>query len=131
MSIRGYTFFFVIIVIAVYMGKRPDVTTGVPVVEAPCGKVSGVRSATRDGREMFSYKGIPYAKPPVGILRFARTQPWEEEQMEQRSVLATKFGNNCIQMLSLGPFSKITGSEDCLYVNVYVPKMGKRKVRRA
>eukprot|EP01126_Amoeba_proteus_P004144 TRINITY_DN11405_c0_g2_i2.p1 TRINITY_DN11405_c0_g2~~TRINITY_DN11405_c0_g2_i2.p1 ORF type:complete len:533 (+),score=99.92 TRINITY_DN11405_c0_g2_i2:34-1632(+) len=62
-----------------------------------------------------AFYGIPYAEPPIGPLRFNPPQkvtPWSGVRS------ATNFSSPCIQPnISLpGP-----GSEDCLYLNVYVP----------
>ena len=40
------------------------------LVELKQGRLKGHRLTTRKGREMFAFQGIPYAKPPVGNLRF-------------------------------------------------------------
>jgi para-nitrobenzyl esterase len=62
------------------------------------------------------YKGIPYAKPPVGELRFAPpegAEPWNGE------LDCTRFGFQCLQVpffAGLEPFS-----EDCLTLNVWTP----------
>lgn len=76
------------------------------------------------------YKGIPYAKPPVGKLRFkepVEIDPWE-------GVLeATHFGNSAIQRIrEKGSFYEkefygdshfyMKMSEDCLYLNIWTPK---------
>src|SRR5262249_49756684 len=70
--------------------------------------------------------GIPYAKPPVGALRWRAPQPpgaWTGT----REALA--FGSACTQFASpLGgvdgarPGTPV-GSEDCLYLNVYAPRV--------
>ncbi|KAJ3635702.1 hypothetical protein MTP99_008591 [Tenebrio molitor] len=65
----------------------------------------------------YAYQGIPFAEPPVGNLRFEPPVPknnWEG------TLDATKDGNICVQ--SSDP---VVGSEDCLFVNVYVPKTSK------
>ena len=41
-----------------------------PVVETTCGKLQGCRSRDIESNEFYAFKGIPYAKPPVGDLRF-------------------------------------------------------------
>lgn len=41
-----------------------------PIVSTTSGKLQGVISTSRDGREFYSYHKIPYAKPPIGDLRF-------------------------------------------------------------
>jgi hypothetical protein len=40
------------------------------VVVLKQGRLKGHRLTTRKGREIFAFQGIPYAKPPVGKLRF-------------------------------------------------------------
>jgi para-nitrobenzyl esterase len=85
-----------------------------PVVETGDG---AVRGAVIDG--MTSFKGIPYAAPPVGDLRWSEPRPavkWNEPRD------ATRFGNACIQRPGL---SAMNGgdpgplSEDCLTLNVW------------
>ena len=62
------------------------------------------------------WKGIPYGTPPVGELRWKAPLdpiPWLGTRK------TTKFGNSAAQiMLIMGP----TGSEDCLYLNIWRPK---------
>lgn len=41
-----------------------------PLVELPIGKISGSTQKTIDGRQFYAFEGIPYAKPPIGDLRF-------------------------------------------------------------
>ena len=70
------------------------------------------------------WRGIPYAAPPIGDLRFrapARARPWE-------GVLdATDFGAVAPQDRKgqfLGPASNVPISEDCLTLNVISPQEG-------
>ena len=83
-----------------------------PTVVTSYGPVRGI---VKDG--VLEYLGIPYAEPPVGDLRFRHPlppKPWT-------GVLdATKGGANCIQEKSR--FSTGNNSEDCLYLNVFVPQ---------
>lgn len=68
---------------------------------------------------MLAFRGIRYAKPPVRELRFAPPQPVEKPT---GIVVADKFGSACPQYKSaFGPESL---EEDCLFLNVYVPKAG-------
>ena len=68
--------------------------------------------------------GIPYAKPPVGELRWRAPQTPDAWQ-GTREALA--FGSSCMQFASaLGGDDSASpgtpvGSEDCLYLNVYAP----------
>lgn len=61
------------------------------------------------------FLGIPYAVPPVGALRW--TPPIPFGKFQGGPFQATQFSNECTQSTQSGP----TGSEDCLYLNVYAP----------
>lgn len=63
------------------------------------------------------WKGIPYAKAPVGDLRFKRAQdPDDSNEIFD----ATYFGDSCLQTVSRDePASKYTQSEDCLRLNIW------------
>ena len=81
-----------------------------PVVETSLGSVQG----TLD-ENIRVFRGIPYAEPPVGSLRWRATQPktaWE-------GVLdATDYGPICPQ-----PSANMQGQdEDCLTLNVWTPQ---------
>jgi para-nitrobenzyl esterase len=88
-------------------------------VRLEAGTVEGSTSA--DGRvEIF--RGIPYAAPPVGALRWKEPQPvpaWEGVKK------ATVFGARCMQGNVFGDmvFRDAAPSEDCLYLNVWTPKV--------
>lgn len=77
-------------------------------------KVEGglVTSTTASTPEVHVFKGIPYAAPPVGDLRWRAPKPaphWEGARK------GDEFGAACMQGAGSGP--KI--SEDCLYLNVW------------
>lgn len=66
------------------------------------------------------YMGIPYAKPPVGALRWKAPQPlapWTGVKMTK------KFGPRAVQGFVFGDmkFRSDGVSEDCLYLNVWSP----------
>lgn len=79
------------------------------------GTVHGANSGA-----MRQFLGIPYAKPPVGDLRWAAPQPPVSFTGTRD---ATVFGEHCPQP-NLAPtnYSPGGGSEDCLFLNVYTPK---------
>ncbi|XP_069123063.1 fatty acyl-CoA hydrolase precursor, medium chain-like isoform X2 [Argopecten irradians] len=88
-------------------------------VRAPAGPIRGIAIQNRD-RSVYQYRNIPYAKPPIGDLRFRKPVPYGS----WTDVLdATSFGPSCIQDPKY--ISKLLEntqmSEDCLQLNVYTP----------
>lgn len=87
------------------------------IVESVYGKLRGQKKGN-----VTVWKGIPYAKPPIGDLRFRAPQPpepWEEVRE------AALFGPSAMQasngvMEFFGNQTNNT-SEDCLYLNVWSP----------
>lgn len=68
---------------------------------------------------IISYKGIPFAKPPVGDLRWRAPEPasgWKD------TFDASQYGPPCTQTENFNPNGKVVGSEDCLSVNVWKPE---------
>jgi para-nitrobenzyl esterase len=61
------------------------------------------------------WRGIPFAAPPVGDLRWRSPEP-PEPWVGTRT--ATEFAPQCPQLVS---DSEVEGSEDCLYLNVFAP----------
>jgi len=67
-----------------------------------------------------SFKGIPFAQPPVGNLRWKEPQPAKNWTGVRK---ADKFGSNAMQTKVFGDmnFRSAGMSEDCLYLNVWTP----------
>ncbi len=68
------------------------------------------------------FQGIPYAKPPVGELRWKSPQPIDNWSGIKETVIPAP---KCMQLAG-GPGSEIVGSEDCLYLNVTKPASASR-----
>ena len=85
--------------------KAPDKA---PVVRIDSGQVRGVAA---DG--VVSFRGIPYAAPPVGTLRWREPQPAQHWSGVRD---ATKFGPECPQTTE-----EVQKSEACLTLNVLRP----------
>lgn len=91
-------------------------------VKAPAGTLEG---RAKDGVEGFA--GVPYAAPPVGDLRWRPPAPapaWPGVRP------AAEFGNDCPQVRFDGDATPSTQplSEDCLYLNLWRPAEGARKL---
>ena len=71
----------------------------------------------------YQWLGIPYAEPPQGSLRWKAPRALTKQK---EIVKALKFSDSCPQIPSIsldrGGKGEYTGSEDCLYLNVFAPK---------
>ncbi|GJQ76635.1 hypothetical protein Trydic_g15495 [Trypoxylus dichotomus] len=92
-------------------------STSEPIVKVEQGLLRGTTGKDYDGKKFYKFLGIPYAKPPIGRLRFKPPQPAEEWEGIRD---ATKDGN---ESYSRDFFKGVVGSEDCLFLNVYTPKL--------
>lgn len=79
---------------------------------------------TKEGLQV--YLGVPFAKPPVGPLRWKAPQPLENWNGVKQT---KKFGPRPIQAIVFGDMnSRSDGlSEDCLYLNVWSPVRNDKK----
>ncbi|MBW4039379.1 MAG: carboxylesterase/lipase family protein [Acidobacteria bacterium] len=87
------------------------VATATAVVKAPCGRLRG---DVVDGVRVF--RGVPFAEPPLGRLRFKpplKLVAWKGERN------ATKFASAAMQ----DGEKNVPQSEDCLYLNVWTPQV--------
>ncbi|OWR42542.1 antennal esterase CXE5 [Danaus plexippus plexippus] len=91
-----------------------DSDTKPPVTVSESGEFRGGYNVTRHGRRFETYRGIRYAEPPLGELRF------------QPPVLITKY-KEPVDASEDGPACPLPASpdyyvdEDCLTINVYTP----------
>jgi len=77
-----------------------------------------VRGLVQEG--VITFKGIPYAQPPVGALRWRAPQPVQPWSAVRD---ATQAGADCMQKPFDGDAAplEVTPAEDCLYLNVWRP----------
>lgn len=87
-----------------------------PMVVTPLGTLQGYRMMSRGGRKFLAFSGVPYAKPPLGDLRFQPPVPVEAWTGIKD---AKEDGPFCVQynMFNLQPGP--IGVEDCLYLSLY------------
>jgi len=79
-----------------------------------------IADVAADASGVRGFKGIPYASPPVGDLRWKRAvpaKPWDEVRK------AEEWGPRCMQSNRLGDIDPLNKrmEEDCLYLNVWTP----------
>lgn len=88
------------------------------VVKTDTGYISGMVMG-EPGEEVYVYRGIPYAAPPVGDLRWKPPQPPEKWTGIRE---CTTFSSAAPQQRPpSSPKLDIPEGEDCLYVNVLTP----------
>ena len=89
-------------------------------VSTPAGELLGFS----DSYETYGWVGIPYAKAPIGGLRWKAPRPLEKWQGVKS---ATSYGSPCIQFWgnlagTEGETGQVVGDEDCLFLNIWAPK---------
>ncbi|KAF3430274.1 hypothetical protein E2986_03302 [Frieseomelitta varia] len=117
---------------------RTWLTMRKPVVTVQQGKLEGAELKSALGLSYLAFRGIPFAAPPVGDLRFKAINrrfinhvlinqdpqpplPWtgiKDISKEQKYIAPQKE--------ELAPFN-IIGDEDCLYLNVYTNSLNQSK----
>ncbi|XP_041360892.1 acetylcholinesterase-like [Gigantopelta aegis] len=118
MSAITSTMFRGLVVMAVVMTGLADD----PIVNTTHGQIQGLTKVILN-KTVNTFYGIPFAKPPVGNLRFKRPKmlpAWGENMMDARIPK-----NSCMQ---LGRSNTTwlrsdaqNSSEDCLYINIWAP----------
>uniref|UniRef100_A0A1I8PVQ4 Carboxylesterase type B domain-containing protein n=1 Tax=Stomoxys calcitrans TaxID=35570 RepID=A0A1I8PVQ4_STOCA len=87
-------------------------------VQVKQGIIIGQQKNLPNGNKYESFQGIPYAVPPIGELRFRSPLPLEQFDVPELDCL--KEGDVSHHR---DPFTgELIGSENCLFLNVYVPK---------
>ncbi len=84
----------------------------------------GVVKGFESELDTISWHGIPYAKPPLGDLRWKAPQ---EIETHEQTLLANNNDAMCLQKagplttLNVFKWNNVIGSEDCLYLNIIAP----------
>jgi para-nitrobenzyl esterase len=109
--------FLIIILLSTVAAARADVVkTANGAIEGSGVQPSGVRI----------FKGVPFAQPPVGDLRWQEPQPVKNWTGTRA---AREFGPRCMQARIFDDmvFRSNGVSEDCLYLNVWTPAKSNRE----
>ncbi|KAK3924962.1 Neurotactin [Frankliniella fusca] len=113
----------IIIISVAVSGPRHDFARG-PIADgkfalatASCGPVQGILESGA-----YTFRGIPYARPPVGKLRWQPAQPLDNlEHCWNGTFLAHNSSNFCWQIFPED--QSINGAEDCLTLDVFTPQV--------
>ncbi len=88
-----------------------------PVISLSDGKVQGIVQYSRNGIPYWVFRGIPFAVPPVGQLKFeppVQIGSWEGVKQVR------SYPPFCVQFEAVITHT-VFGEEDCLYLNVFAP----------
>ncbi|CAC5415633.1 Putative inactive carboxylesterase 4,Juvenile hormone esterase [Mytilus coruscus] len=95
------------------------------------GKITGLSSTVNINNVSYNYhvfKRVPFAKPPIGDLRFKEPVP---HGMWSGTLNATTFGPSCMQPPINDPTVIPDVSEDCLFLNIYTPESSITSVKKS
>ncbi|XP_047996755.1 venom carboxylesterase-6-like [Leguminivora glycinivorella] len=111
----------ILIVESCYSDHNPEVTLKHGVLS---GKLEKTLLKKRD---YHAFRGVPYAEPPIGTLRFLPPKPHQgwKGTYESHTIKPT-----CMQFNSRsrnGEPMGLSGSEDCLYLSVFTPSLQGQK----
>ncbi|XP_049842019.1 esterase FE4-like [Schistocerca gregaria] len=108
--VSKHSLFTIILLFQQSLGQNNYVT-----VTTTLGSLRGLVEQTASGlTTIYTFKGVPYAEPPVAELRFkppVPVSPWSDTKD------ALEFGPKCVQK------GGDSGEEDCLYLNIYSPEL--------
>jgi para-nitrobenzyl esterase len=117
--VAGMKTLFALSILSLAAAHAADtVTTAHGVLQGTVNPTTGIRI----------FKGIPFAQPPVGDLRWKEPQPANDWTGVRKAV---QFGPRCAQRPVFGDMNfRSTGmGEDCLYLNIWTPaKSGNAKL---
>ncbi|GFO21497.1 carboxylic ester hydrolase [Plakobranchus ocellatus] len=87
-------------------------------IKSAAGIVKG-EALAKAGYKFVAYKSIPFAKPPLGALRFKRPVPLDSSSRRNTFINTGDYKKSCWSVTQKST-SKYYG-EDCLYLNVFTP----------
>nr|AHG95983.1 acetylcholinesterase [Octopus vulgaris] len=122
---EGLKYIFIIFLLKIYVHAED------PIIQTNKGKIKG-STVLIQGVEVDVFLGIPFARPPVGNLRFRHPQParpWSGVKETK------KYVSSCVQVkdTTFGDFEgaemwnpNTVMSEDCLYLNIWAPSEARK-----
>jgi len=112
---KSFTFLFLAVLSGATALAQQNNASNAPRATTANGILEGI-----DDSGIRTFKGVPFAQPPVGDLRWREPQPVKNWQGVKK---ADKFGPRAMQLPLFGDmnFRSNGMSEDCLYLNVWTP----------
>ncbi|EFO97365.1 hypothetical protein CRE_16737 [Caenorhabditis remanei] len=89
---------------------------GLKVVQTSYGRVRGITEWSYDKNHKYIFKSVPFAKPPLGNLRFA---PPQKPESWSGILDASKYSAACMSNSTQTSTPQSYVSEDCLYINIF------------
>ena len=117
----------IILMLFVFTGTNSfaNESVDVPKVILDDVEIIGTNINEDDQKDIYAWYGIPYAKPPVGELRWKAPRDFE---FTSNRFDANKLPNRCVQvsnfydeLITGQKEGTVFGSEDCLYLNIFAP----------
>ncbi|XP_012939415.1 neuroligin-4, X-linked-like [Aplysia californica] len=128
MAGRAHLEFIVVVLLTITISLVWECQATAPTVSAPAGRFQGLLENDQKGQPYFAFRGIPYAKPPVGELRFALPEPLPKLD---GTFDATKHGHICpMPDMLLELVDREQGKEDCLFLNVYAKELAPSSLKK-
>ncbi|XP_065210605.1 carboxylic ester hydrolase-like [Planococcus citri] len=91
-----------------------------PRVNTEDGGLIGTTYTLPNNRTVYAFLSVPFAAPPTGHLRFEDPKP-PKRWFGYKN--ATKPSPYCVQFFHTPVLSEMIGQEDCLYLNIYTPRL--------
>jgi para-nitrobenzyl esterase len=107
-----FALFLLAVIPATASAQTPSCAANEP--DIACTQQGAVRGVVEG--DMLAFKGIPYARPPVGPLRWKPTEAAESWSGVRDG---SRFGAICPQISG----QEVKGDEDCLTINVWRPRV--------
>jgi para-nitrobenzyl esterase len=121
---------YLLMLFAIHLVPTPAQTKKSPVNSLTAKQVktvNGIVEGVMENSGVYTFKGVPFAAPPVGDLRWKKPQPANN----WKGVLkADHFGYRPMQTAVFGDmnFRSSNISEDCLYLNIWTPSKNTNKL---
>ncbi|KAG4069037.1 hypothetical protein HA402_008348 [Bradysia odoriphaga] len=92
-------------------------------IKSSLGEIIGVKMSSSEGFNYINFLGVPYAKPPIGSLRFKDPEPLDAWTQPFRACSETTASQKDAVT------RRLMGTEDCLHMNIYTKDLSPKVLR--